>query len=139
MNGTRALRDVLADNLEKLRAASISLRRYPDIAKAGGPSNGTLGRISLREQAATVDVVASLAKVFGLEPWQILVPDLDVKANGTNHPTVGGLPGWPFPKVPQARYEGLASDDQIVLQGRVLEIIERMENERPPKRLGRIK
>lgn len=140
MNGTKPIKEVLAANLESLRSASVSLHRYPHIAKAGGPSNGSLGRIALMEQSATIDAVASLAKVFGLKPWQILVPTLEARANGTNHPTVIGLPGWPFSKVPQAKYEALLPEDQLVLQGRFLEMIENIERGRtPPKRMERIK
>ena len=139
MNGID-VRQVLADNLEKLRNASVSLKNYPAIAKHRGPSNGTLGRIALKEQAATVDVVAALAAVFGLKPWQILVPTLEAKSNGTNHPAITGLPGWPFPKVPQSKYDALAPEDQMFIQGAVMAMIERIEKERPPhKRMERIK
>lgn len=138
MNGID-VRQVLADNLEKLRTATVSLKTYPAIAKHRGPSNGTLGRIALKEQAATVDVVAALAAVFGLKAWQILVPTLDAKSNGTNHPAVSGLPGWPFQKVPQAKYDALSPEDQVFIQGAVMALIERIESQRPTKRIERIK
>ena len=138
MNGID-VRQTLADNLEKLRNASVSLKSYPAIAKHRGPSNGTLGRIALKEQGATVDVVSALAAVFGLRAWQILVPTLEAKSNGTNHPAVSGLPGWPFPKVPQAKYDKLEPDDQVFIQGAVMAMIERLESDRPPKHMERIK
>ncbi len=138
MNGID-VRKTLAANLDKLRNASANLKTYPAIAKHRGPSNGTLGRIALLEQAATVDVLASLAGVFGLKAWQILVPTLEAKSNGTNHPAISGLPGWPFDKVPQARYEALEPADQYLIQGAVLEMIRRLEETRPAHRIERIK
>jgi aryl carrier-like protein len=138
MNGTY-IRDVLAENLEQLRKASQTLKSYPAIAAMGGPANGTLGRVALREQSLTIDLLAQLAKVFGLEAWQMLVPNLTVKADGTNHPIVSGLPGWPFPKVPQEMYDELDPDDKLVIQGMLLNSIDQIKKTRPKrKKIGAV-
>ena len=79
-NSDMKTRQVLADNFKKLRGASVKLYRYPDITKAGGPTNGTLSRIGAQQVSAGVDSIEQLAGVYGLEPWQLLVPTLTVQA-----------------------------------------------------------
>jgi transcriptional regulator with XRE-family HTH domain len=75
-------RDVLAENLRKLMKAREDLSRFPDITSAsrGELTNGTLDRIRRAEVALTIDKLASLAEVFDLEPWQLLVENLNPKA-----------------------------------------------------------
>lgn len=138
MNGTSA-KAIVSQNLKTLKEASLSLKGPMSIEKAGGPGHSSVHRVEKGEQAPTVEVVEQLAKVFGLKPWQFLIPGITATADGTNHPPVAGLPGWPFDRVPQARYEALAHDEQIFLQGVVLATIQNIENERPRKKLGRVK
>jgi len=70
-------RDILSKNLKALMAATPALNTLPKITKAGGPPNGVLDRIRRAQGACRIDSLAQLAGVFGLQPWQILVPDLD--------------------------------------------------------------
>lgn len=88
-----SIRDVLAENFESLRNAGKRLYSLPDITKAGGGSNGTLGRILKKDSGATIDTVEQLARTYRLETWQLLVPGLDPKAP----PVIQGKAGeWPF-------------------------------------------
>lgn len=137
MNGTAA--EILARNLKALKDASLNLKGPQSIQAAGGPKKSSVNRIENKEQSPTIDMVSQLARVFGLQPWQILVPTLHAASNGTNHPTISGMPGWPFDKVPRARYEALEPADQIFLQGIIMATIQRIEDERPKKKLGRVK
>jgi transcriptional regulator with XRE-family HTH domain len=73
----RSSRQILAANLKALMAAHLSLNTFAKIVAAGGPTNGTLDRIRRMESGASIDQLDTLAKVYGLEPWQLLVPDLD--------------------------------------------------------------
>lgn len=70
-------REILARNLVALMKARPELSTFPKITAAGGPTNGTLDRIRRAESAAKVDELERLASVFKLEPWMLLVPDLD--------------------------------------------------------------
>jgi transcriptional regulator with XRE-family HTH domain len=70
-------RQVLANNLKALMASHRNLDNFKKIVAAGGPSNGTLDRIRRMDASATVDTLDSLAKVFGIDPWQLMVPGLD--------------------------------------------------------------
>ncbi len=40
-------------------------------------ANGTAQRIKESNTSIGIDMVAKVAKAFGLEPWQLLVPNLD--------------------------------------------------------------
>jgi hypothetical protein len=71
------VKDTLSRNLKSLMAANPGLNTLPKITQAGGPPNGVLDRIRRAEGACRIDSLAQLARVFGLEAWQILVPDLD--------------------------------------------------------------
>ena len=70
-------RDILAANLKALMAAHPRLNTLTKITAAGGPPNGVLDRIRRADSACRIDSLTQLARVFGLEPWQILVPGLD--------------------------------------------------------------
>lgn len=70
------IRDVLADNFAALRAKHRALSRLPDIVKAGGGTNGTLGRIPLKRTGVSIDALEPLAHVYGVEPWQLIAENL---------------------------------------------------------------
>jgi hypothetical protein len=72
-------RDVLAENLKKLMAGTPELSTFPQITKAGGGSNGTLDRIRRKTTATGIDNLEPLARVYGLEPWQLLLETLAVQ------------------------------------------------------------
>lgn len=75
-------RDVLAENLKALMAERADRSTLAKIIEAsrGRLSNGKLGRIRSASHATDVDALGDLAKVFGMEPWQLLVPNLNPKA-----------------------------------------------------------
>lgn len=70
-------RDIVAANLKALMAAHSELNTLPKITKAGGPPNGVLDRIRRADSACRIDSLAQLARVFGLQTWQLLVPGMD--------------------------------------------------------------
>ena len=67
-------RKVLAENLKLLMAQHADLGTLAKITTRSGISNGTLDRIRRAEVATTVDVLERLGAVFGIEPWELLVP-----------------------------------------------------------------
>lgn len=71
------IRGVLDENLRRLIDHHEKLRQHRKIrgnAKIGG---GTIEGITKGIRSTTIDNVAKVARAFGLEPWQFLVPDLD--------------------------------------------------------------
>jgi hypothetical protein len=67
-------RQILAANLRALMAKHPDLDTLPKITARSGVSNGTLDRIRRAVVATRVDELQPLARAFGLEPWQLLVP-----------------------------------------------------------------
>lgn len=69
-----APRHILAANLRALMAKHPDLNTLPKLTEASGVSNGTLDRIRRAVVATRVDELQPLAKAFGLQAWQLLVP-----------------------------------------------------------------
>jgi hypothetical protein len=120
-------RDVLAENLKKLMAATPELNTFPQITKAGGGSNGTLDRIRRKTLATSIDNLDPLARVYGLEPWQLLVPTLTAKRGTNGKPRVSGMPDWPFSRVSLSRYTNLEPEDRVYVEAKLESAIENTE------------
>ena len=117
-------RDVLAENLKKLMAATPGLRTIEMLVAAGGGTTGTLDRIKRKEAATGVDNLEPLAEAFGIkEPWKLLVPTLTAEAGADGRPVVGGMPDWPFPKVPRDHWDRLDDADKGHIQRVLLKAI----------------
>lgn len=75
MNATQTRpRDILAANLRRLMRQHPELNTLPKITARCGVTNGTLDRIRRGVVATRVDELAPLARAFGVQPWQLLVP-----------------------------------------------------------------
>lgn len=83
------LRSVLAENLKSLMAATPALSKLPQITKAGGGSNGLLDTIRRAANGTSIDNLEPLARVYGVQAWQLLVPGLDPA-----HPPAFGVEGF---------------------------------------------
>jgi hypothetical protein len=75
-------RHVVSANLKALMESRPKLDTLKKItAESDGKlSNGKLDRIRRATHATDIDTLGELAEVFGLQPWQLLVPDLNPKA-----------------------------------------------------------
>lgn len=71
------IREVIRNNLEKLIAHHQKLNHHSTIRGSAKIGGGTIGGLLTGTRATTIDNVAKTAKAFGLEPWQLLVPNLD--------------------------------------------------------------
>lgn len=86
------LRKILGDNLDRLMASSVSLGSAPLVEAATGEhgmkiGKSTIARIRNAETPINLDYVEVLARVFGLEPWQLLVHEMNPK----NLPTLANI------------------------------------------------
>lgn len=70
-------RKVLAQNLQRLMSKRPKLNSNPKISKKADIGIATLSRVTRMDGGATLDTITRLATVFGLQPWQMLVPGLD--------------------------------------------------------------
>lgn len=70
------LREVLAQNVNRLMEQRYreNSNRPLALAKDAGVSLSSVQRTLSRETGATVDTVESFARVFGLSPYQLLMP-----------------------------------------------------------------
>jgi len=69
-------KEVLAINLRALMNKNEHTEGY--VHRKTGIAQSTVGRILKCESSATLESIDSLAKLYGLLPWQLLVTDLDV-------------------------------------------------------------
>ena len=71
------LKPVLALNLKALmddrKMSQMEVHRRSKIAQS------SIGRILRQEVAADLDTLAAIARAFDLDPWQLLVPNIDPK------------------------------------------------------------
>lgn len=79
MTNESAAFKALSDNLKKLMARHKQMRSQAAIGKAAGIDQTTAGRILNGKNAPSVDTLDGLAKAFGLEPWQLLLPNLNIE------------------------------------------------------------
>lgn len=83
-------REILSANLRRLIAAHKTLTSIKKVAEATADyrlngedvhlSNGKVGRIAAGSHTTDIDALYSLAKAFELQPWQLLVKDLNPSA-----------------------------------------------------------
>lgn len=68
---------ILGDNLSRLMKSRPELDSNPKLQDKSGVGLATISRIIHGQTAATLDTLEELAKAFGLQSWQLLVPGLD--------------------------------------------------------------
>lgn len=68
---------VLAENLERLMASSLEFGTQPRLAAKAKIDQKTIWRIVHRQNEPSIDKVEKIAGVFGLQAWQLLVPDME--------------------------------------------------------------
>jgi hypothetical protein len=78
-------KEILKANLYALMKESdryASLSTIEKIVKASGGvlTNGTVGRMTKGDSPTDIDRLGELAKVFNLQPWQLLVPRIRAEA-----------------------------------------------------------
>jgi len=71
------LTHLFRENLRKLMHADRQLNSQPRLAAASKVAQTSVGRILRGQQSPTLDMVHKIAAAFGLEPWQLLVPELE--------------------------------------------------------------
>ncbi|MCC7173280.1 MAG: hypothetical protein IT459_22720 [Planctomycetes bacterium] len=69
-------RRTLAANLERLMDQYADLNSSPKLEAKSHVKLATINRIRRCETGATLDTLDALAGAFDLQPWQLLVPDM---------------------------------------------------------------
>lgn len=68
---------IVGANLDALIKHSIEYTTNNKVGKKAKIPPRTVGRIRNAEVSCSIDTLASIAKVFSVEPWALLVPDYD--------------------------------------------------------------
>ncbi|MEI2416188.1 helix-turn-helix transcriptional regulator [Orrella sp. JC864] len=89
--------------------------RYPtlvDLSARCKVSKSTLARARTGESVLRIDNLEDIARAYGLEAWQLLVPHVDPN---TPPRLVGDGQQdaeWPFPGIPRAEFDALPLEDR---------------------------
>lgn len=75
MGKNKPSKEVLAENLNRLMAANLSLDSNPKLCARAGLGVGTISRLRRGAAAANLDTIDALAECFGVAPWKMVVPD----------------------------------------------------------------
>lgn len=73
-------RQIFAENLKRLMADKSHSQGF--LHKKIGVSQSTIGRALSGETSSTIDTIEAIARFYDIEPWQMLVENLD----GSNPP-----------------------------------------------------
>lgn len=97
---------VLRDNMAELRKRDS--RGVVALAQAiGGIGTGSVNRAIRGEGGSQLRTLVKIAEYFGVEPWQLLAPDL------------GRHLDWPFPHTDRRRYLRLGAVQRGIVEGRL--------------------
>ena len=122
------LKKVLSTNVRSLLNAEEPLpaaeRGHSRLARRANLALGTAQRIIDGNTSIGLDLLHVVATAFRLQPWQLLVPDLDPLAL----PSLGHA--WPFARVQPQRYAALLEREQGMVEAAALFELERIERER---------
>lgn len=73
----KSLRDVVSSNIAKIMDNPDSPLTQAEVGKRSGLPQRTVGRLKNGSTAASLTTLGAISKGLGVEPWQLLVPDLD--------------------------------------------------------------
>lgn len=96
-------------------------------------SNGTIGRIVTPEKTSwNVSLLAPVAKALKVQPWQLLLPDLQVSRSG-GVVSIEGMKArqWPFPTLRRDELDDLTPLEMDKLESIIRFRIDEMKKERP--------
>jgi transcriptional regulator with XRE-family HTH domain len=73
----KSLRDVVAANIAKIMDNPTAPLTQEAVGKRSGLPQRTVGRLKNGSTAASLTTLGAISKGLGVEPWHLLVPDLD--------------------------------------------------------------
>lgn len=78
--GRPPVEKVLAENVKALMDANkMELGSQPKLAKAAKLDQTTVGRVLGAKHKVQIDTLEALARAFGVEPYQLLIPGLNAR------------------------------------------------------------
>lgn len=93
---------VLWHNVSALMKAKYGKENLTKMAADAAIGPGTAARIKEQKTSVGLDVIDTLAQLFKVEPWQLLVPQLDASRTS--------LTAWPFPSLDASLVRALPTE-----------------------------
>lgn len=115
---------VLWQNVATLMKARYGKENLTKLAQDAKIGPGTASRIKAQETSVGLDVVESIAAVFKMEAWQLLVPEIDPSKPPRLHE---GADAWPFAGVEARRVRRLTPDRLAKIEGYIDNVLEDSE------------
>lgn len=105
----KSVMSILSDNLNRFIGPGKKFSSNEAAAQASGVGRSTIDRARKAEVALKIDNLSQLAKAIGVEPWELLHPDLDPR----RRPIVDGeAVHWPLEGVDPEEYRLVPIDEQ---------------------------
>ena len=126
-----ALRKTITENVRRLLGLSDGESGVAKLIERGF-SNGNAQRVLDGETDFQVSRIARLAKALGVEPWQLLVPQLDPESLPTLHEPSSR---WPFRSIDQDAIANLVGSQAAAVEAG-LQVVLATAGVSPRKRNG---
>ena len=111
---------VLWENVSALMKAKYGRENLTRLAAEAKVGPGTVSRIKAHETSVGLDVVEAIARIFKVEPWQLLVPGLDV----ADLPAISiGSSNWPF-AIDRSAVLALTPEQRGKIEGYIESVLE---------------
>lgn len=115
---------ILWNNIVALMRHSYGKENINQLHKESKVSLATFTRIKQQGTSVGIDIVGQVAAAFGLEAWQLLVPDLDPESVPTLE---GESESWPFEAPLHARLMALSLKSRHMVEAWLHRNIEERE------------
>lgn len=112
---------VLWENVSALMKSKYGRENLTRLATEAKVGPGTVSRIKAHETSVGLDVVESIARLFKVEPWQLLVPGMSAESL----PALSSAPDvWPFPGIDRDQVARLPPEKRGKIEGYIESVLE---------------
>ncbi|MCY1169052.1 hypothetical protein D9M73_90660 [compost metagenome] len=115
----KSIAEIIWENVSALMKQRYGREFLAGVAKDAKIGPTTMTRIKERQPSTGAKTISAIAKAWGLEPWQLLVEDLDP----IHPPKIETENAWPFPGIEPERFEHLTDTQKIEIQGVIRKMI----------------
>lgn len=100
------VKTILWENVQALMLAEFKKESLGQFAKKCGIGAASMTRIKRRDTGVMITTIESIARAYGVQPWELLVDGLGKK-----------VIEWPFSTVTQAQFTELDVVDKAAIEG----------------------
>jgi len=100
------IKTVLWENVQALMLVDYKKENLGQFAKKCGIGAASMTRIKKRETGVMITTIESIARAYGLEPWELLIDS-----------TVTKKQYWPFSTATPSQFEALDFVDKAAIDG----------------------